>query len=828
MATSSMDKGLYAAPQGIAFEDAPMMELDMEIEIPLGDGEVEIDIGGAVEMGDEVEFDANLAEHMDEGELQKIASDLMGLVDADIAARKDWVDMYVKGLEVLGMRYEERTEPWDGACGVFSTVLTEAAVRFQSETIIETFPAKGPVKTEIIGAVDRLKEEAADRVRDDMNYQLTEVMPEYRPEHERMLYSLGLAGSAFKKVYFDPGMQRQTAVFIPAEDLIIPYGASSILNAERVTHVMRKTKNDIRKLQAAGFYRDLDLGEPQAIYNDIEKKKAEDQGFSLTSDDRYQIYEVCVDYVVPGFDGGTEDNEDDAIAIPYIITVDRGTQNVLAIRRNWNPDDPAKLKRNHFVQYTYIPGSGAYGLGLIHLIGGYARAGTSLIRQLVDAGTLANLPGGLKARGLRIKGDDTPIQPGEFRDVDVPSGSVRDNIMTLPYKEPSMVLAGLLDKITEEGRRLGSIADMKVSDMSAQSPVGTTLALLERQLKLMSAVQARVHWSMRQEFKLLKAIIREYAPENYTYTPDGGDMRAKQADYDMVEVIPVSDPNSATMAQRIMQYQAAIQLSQQAPQIYDLPHLHRQMLEVLGIKNADKLVPIDDDMKPRDPLSENMAFLNGKPVKAFIYQDHDAHIATHMALKQDPLIMQQIGQNPLAQKMMASIDAHIAEHLAFAYRKKLEDQMGIPMPAPDEDLPQDLEVNLSRLVAQAAQQLLAQSQQKAQQDQAQKMAQDPMVQMQQQELQLKQQEVAIKQQKVQGDLALKQAELQLKAQTEANKSGEDPELAAQRHAMELQQAEQAHQQKLSHAEQQAQMKMRQQMMKVAQPRPQPNINPEGE
>ena len=828
MATSSMDKGLYAAPQGIAFEGAPMMELDMEIELPLEDGAVEISIGGGAQEGDDVEFDANLAEHMDEGELQKIASDLMGMVDSDIAARKDWVDMYVKGLEVLGMKYEERTEPWDGACGVFSTVLTEAAVRFQSETIIETFPAQGPVKTEIIGAIDRLKEEAADRVRDDMNYQLTEVMPEYRPEHERMLYSLGLAGSAFKKVYYDPGMQRQTAVFIPAEDLIIPYGASSILNAERVTHVMRKTKNDIRKLQAAGFYRDLDLGEPMAIYNDIEKKKAEDQGFSLTSDDRYQIYEVCVDYVVPGFDGGTEDNEDDAIAIPYIITIDRGTSNVLAIRRNWSPDDPAKLKRNHFVQYTYIPGSGAYGLGLIHLIGGYARAGTSLIRQLVDAGTLANLPGGLKARGLRIKGDDTPIQPGEFRDVDVPSGSVRDNIMTLPYKEPSMVLAGLLDKITEEGRRLGSIADMKVSDMSAQAPVGTTLALLERQLKLMSAVQARVHWSMRQEFKLLKAIIRDYAPKDYTYTPEGGDMRAKQSDYDIVEVIPVSDPNSATMAQRIMQYQAAIQLSQQAPQIYDLPHLHRQMLEVLGIKNADKLVPIDDDMKPRDPLSENMAFLNGKPVKAFIYQDHDAHIATHTALKQDPLIMQQIGQNPLAQKMMASIDAHISEHLAFAYRKQLEDQMGIPMPAPDEDLPQDLEVNLSRLVAQAAQQLLAQSQQKAQQAQAQQMAQDPMVQMQQQELQLKQQEVAIKQQKVQGDLALKQAELQLKAQTEANKSGEDPELAAQRHAMELQQAEQTHQQKLSHADQQAQVKMRQQMMKLAQPRPQPNINPEGE
>ena len=816
MATSSMDKGLYAAPQGINFDDAPSMEIAIS-----NPDDVEISFDGLTidlmpEDVTEVPFDANLAEHMEEGELQKIASDLLSLVDADITARKDWVDMYVKGLEVLGMKYEERTEPWDGACGVFSTVLTEAAVRFQSETIIETFPAAGPVKTEIVGAIDRLKEEAAERVRDDMNYQLTEVMAEYRPEHERMLYSLGLAGSAFKKVYYDPSLGRQTAVFIPAEDLIIPYGASSILNAERITHVMRKTKNDIRKLQESGFYRDMDLGEPQAIFTDIEKKKAEDQGYTLSSDDRYQILEICVDYVVPGFDGATAENADKTIAIPYIITVDRGTQNVLAIRRNWEPDDEAKLKRNHFVQYTYIPGFGAYGLGLIHLIGGYARAGTSLIRQLIDAGTLSNLPGGLKARGLRIKGDDTPIQPGEWRDVDVPSGVLRDNLMNLPYKEPSQVLAALLDKITEEGRRLGSIADMKVSDMSAQAPVGTTLALLERQLKLMSAVQARVHYSMKQEFKLLKNIIRDYTPEEYTYTPEGGDVRAKQSDYDMVEVIPVSDPNSATMAQRIMQYQAAIQLSQQAPQIYDLPQLHRQMLEVLGIKNAEKLVPIDEDMKPRDPLSENMAFLNGKPVKAFIYQDHDAHIATHVALKQDPLIMQQIGQNPLAQKMMAEIDAHIAEHLAFAYRKKLEDQMGIPMPAPDEDLPQDLEVQLSRLVAQAAQQLLAQSRAQAQQQQAQQMAQDPMVQMQQQELQIKQQEVAIKQQKVQGDLALKQAELQLKAQAEANKSGEDPALAAERHAMELQQAEQAHRQKMSHADQQMQLRMRQQMMQLAQ------------
>ena len=825
MATSSMDKGLYAAPVGIEADESPSLEIAIQnpddVEISLGG--LTIDLMPDESETEDIEFDANLAEHMEEGELQKIASDLLGLVDADISARKDWVEMYVKGLEVLGMKYEERTEPWDGACGVFSTVLTEAAVRFQSETIIETFPAAGPVKTEIIGAIDRLKEEAAERVRDDMNFQLTEVMPEYRPEHERMLYSLGLAGAAFKKVYFDPNLNRQTSVFIPAEDLIIPYGASSILNSERITHVMRKTKNDILKLQAAGFYRELDLGEPQAIFTDIEKKKAEDQGYTLTSDDRYQILEICVDYVVPGFDGATAENADKAIAIPYIITIDRGTQNVLAIRRNWNPDDVAKLKRDHFVQYTYIPGFGAYGLGLIHLIGGYARAGTSIIRQLVDAGTLANLPGGLKARGLRIKGDDTPIQPGEFRDVDVPAGSVRDNIMTLPYKEPSQVLAALLERITDEGRRLGSIADMKVSDMSAQAPVGTTLALLERQLKLMSAVQARVHNSMKQEFKLLKNIIRDYTPEEYTYTPEGGDVRAKKSDYDMVEVIPVSDPNSATMAQRIMQYQAAIQLSQQAPQIYDLPQLHRQMLEVLGIKNAEKLVPIDDDMKPRDPLSENMAFLNGKPVKAFIYQDHDAHIATHVALKQDPLIMQQIGQNPLAQKMMAEIDAHIAEHLAFAYRKKLEEQMGIPMPRPDEDLPQDLEVQLSRLVAQAAQQLLAQSRAQAQQQQAQQMAQDPMVQMQQAELQLKQQDLAIKQQKVQGDLALKQAELQLKAQAEANKSGEDPALAAERHAMELQQAEQAHQQKMSHADQQMRLKMRQQMMQMAQkaalPRP---------
>lgn len=743
--------------------------LEIEIEDPesvsIGMGGVEITLEPEAPSSDD--FDANLAEFMDESELQSLASDLMGDVEGDIASRKDWVEMFVKGLDVLGMKYEERTEPWNGACGVYSTILTEAAVRFQSDTIIETFPAQGPVKTEIIGAIDKLKEEAAERVRDDMNYQLTEVMAEYRPEHERMLYSLGLAGAAFKKVYFDPSLGRQVAMFIPAEDIIMPYGASSILSAERVTHIMRKTKNDIRKLQVEGFYRDVELGDPINIPTDVEKKKAEEQGYNLMDDDRYQVCEIHVDRVI---DSDPFKDEDD-VALPYVITVDKGTNNVLAIRRNWNQDDKKCLKRQHFVQYTYIPGFGAYGLGLIHLIGGYARAGTSLIRQLVDAGTLSNLPGGLKSRGLRIKGDDTPIAPGEFRDVDVPSGSVRDNIMPLPYKEPSQTLLALLNQITEEGRRLGSIADMKVSDMSGQAPVGTTLALLERQLKTMSAVQARVHFAMKQEFKLLKSIIRDYTPSEYSYDPVEGSRKAKQEDYDMVEVIPVSDPNSATMAQRIMQYQAVIQLAQQAPQIYNLPQLHRQMIEVLGVKNADKLVPVEDDQTPKDPISENMAFLNGKPNKAFIYQDHDAHIAAHATFMQNPAIAQMIGQNPMAQQMQAAIMAHIAEHLAFQYRKQIEEQLGVPLPPPDEQLPEDVEVQLSRLVAQAAVQLTQQQMAMAQQQQAQQMAQDPLVQMQQAELQIKQQEAQTKAQKVQGDLAIKQgdlaikqAELQLKAQ----------------------------------------------------------------
>jgi len=755
----SIDKAIYSAPIGIEDivpNDEPAIEIEIENpdSVTIGLDGMEISL-----MPEETEeFDDNLAEYIDDGELQKISSDIIDMVDSDINSRKDWVDMLVKGLEVLGMKYEERTEPWNGACGVYSTVLTEAAVRFQSETITATFPASGPVKTEIIGAIDKLKEEAAQRVADDMNYELTEVMQEYRPEHERMLYSLGLSGAAFKKVYYDISLGRQTAIFIPAEDIIIPYGASSAQTSERLTHVMRKTKNELKKLQVGGFYRDVDLGEPVTIHSDVEKKKAEDQGYSLTDDDRYQILEVHIDYDLPGYE------DDDGIALPYVITIDRGTQEVLSIRRNWIEGDKNKKKRQHFVQYTYVPGFGAYGLGLIHLIGGYARAGTSLIRQLIDAGTLSNLPGGLKSRGLRTKGDDTPIAPGEFRDVDVPSGSIRDNIMPLPYKEPSQVLAMLLDKITEEGRRLGSIADMKVSDMSANAPVGTTLALLERQLKTMSAVQARVHSSMKQEFKLLKEIIRDHTEGSYEYVPADGDQKAKQADYDMVDVIPVSDPNSATMAQRIMQYQAVIQLAQGAPQIYDLPQLHRQMIEVLGIKNAEKLVPIEDDMKPRDPISENMAFLTGKPTKAFIYQDHDAHIAVHTSMMQDPMIMAQIGQNPMAQQMQGAIMAHIAEHLSFQYRKQVEDRLGATLPAPNAELSEDMEVQLSKLVAQASTQLLQMHKGQAAQQQAQQQMQDPIIQMQQAELQIKQQEAQTQAQKVQGELQIKQAELQLKAQ----------------------------------------------------------------
>ena len=760
----AIEKGLYAAPQSIDESDESL-EGGLEIEIvnpdmvTLDDGSVEVTLIPGGMGSDDDSFDANLAESLEEGVLNELADELVGLVDADIDSRKDWADTFVKGLDVLGFKYEERSEPWDGACGVYSTVLAEAAIRFQAETMSETFPSAGPVKTKVIGEETKEKEEAAARVKADMNYELTERMVEYRPEHERLLYSLGLAGSAFKKVYFDPNMDRQTAIYIPAEDVIVPYGASHIESAERVTHVMRKTKNELKKLQANGFYADIDLGEPQPYHTDIEERKAEEGGYSITDDNRYAIYEIHADLVIDDVD----DSEDD-IAKPYVVTIERGTNHVLAVRRNWNPDDALMQKRQHFVHYVYVPGFGFYGLGLIHIIGGYARAGTSLIRQLVDAGTLSNLPGGIKSRGLRIKGDDTPIEPGEWRDVDVPSGSIRDNIMPLPYKEPSQTLLALLNQITNEGRRLGAISDMNISDMSANAPVGTTLALLERTLKPMAAVQARVHYAMKQEFKLLKAIMAEYAPDQYSYQPYRGEINARRADYDSVDVIPVSDPNSSTMAQRVVQYQAVLQMAQSAPQIYDLPQLHRQMIEVLGVKNADKLVPTEDDATPVDPVSENMAALVGKPMKAFLYQDHDAHIATHMAFMQDPMVAQSIGQNPQAQQIMASLQAHIAEHLGFSYRKQIEDRMGVELPPPDQPLSEEVEVQLARLVADAGKQLTEAHKQQAAQQQAQQQAQDPVLQLRREEVAIKQAEVQRKAQKDQVDATMQQADMQRKAQ----------------------------------------------------------------
>ena len=813
MATDSMSKGLYAAPQGL-----DSLTTGIDVEIPLDEGEdttvnmlpdggAEITIGKEVETDEETEFESNLAEHLDEGALSSLAGDLIELFEADVVARKEWADTFVKGLEVLGFKYEERTEPWDDACGVYSTVLAEAAIRFQAETMSETFPAAGPVKTKILGKSTKEKEEAAQRVRDDMNYQLTERMVEYRPEHERMLYSLGLAGSAFKKVYFDPLMGRQVSVYLSAEDVIVPYGASHIETAERVTHVMRKTKNEMEKLMATGFYRDVDLGEPQSFPTDVEKKKAEEGGYTLQSDERYTLLEISVDMLIDGVD----DKEDD-LPKPYIITIERGTQEVLSVRRNWEEEDPLRLKDTHFVHYIYVPGFGFYGLGLIHIIGGYARAGTSLIRQLVDAGTLSNLPGGLKSRGLRVKGDDTPIAPGEFRDVDVPSGSIKDNIMMLPYKEPSQTLLALLQRITDEGRRLGAIADMNISDMSANAPVGTTLALLERTLKPMAAVQARVHYAMKQEFKLLKKIISEEAPEDYAYEPETGLSRARKSDYAMVDVIPVSDPNSSTMAQRVVQYQAVFQMAQSAPQIYDLPYLHRQMIEVLGIKNADKIVPTSEDQKPRDPVSENMSALVGKPMKAFIHQDHDAHIATHTSFMQDPMIAQTIGQNPQAQQIMSALQAHIAEHLGFSYRKQMEERLGVTLPPPDQELPPEIEVELSKLIADGGKQLAQQHQQQAAQEQAQQQAQDPLFQLEQAKVKVQEMEVTRKAHKDETDAQIAAAKLVMEK--------ERVQIEADKEANRVQSQNQQNQQRLQSQEAQATQRMKLDALKVlATPKP---------
>ena len=801
----AIERGLYSMPQGM--EEVGIGEaLEIEIEAPdinmLEDGSVEITLISD-RVDDDIEnapFDANLADYMDDGQLTELSSELVAEVEADTQSRKEWTDTYVKGMQVLGFNYENRTEPWQDACGVYSTVLAEAAIRFQAEAMSETFPAGGPVKTKILGEITREKEDAALRVQTDMNYELTDVMSEYRPEHERMLYSLGLAGSAFKKVYFDPNLDRQVALYIPAEDMVVPYGASNLETAERVTHIMRKTKNDVTKLQDAGFYRNVELGEPVTFTTDIEEQKAKESGFSINDDNRYTLYEVHADLILDEIDQpererprgmglarGEDRKEGEAlqIALPYVVTLEQGTGTVLAVRRNWNPDDPLKLKRQHFVHYVYVPGFGFYGLGLIHIIGGYARAGTSIIRQLVDAGTLSNLPGGLKSRGLRVKGDDTPIGPGEFRDVDVPSGSIRENILPLPYKEPSQTLLALLDKITEEGRRLGAISDMNISDMSANAPVGTTLALLERTLKPMAAVQSRVHYAMKQEFKLLRAIMSEYAPVEYTYMPDRGEQRARQDDYATVEVIPVSDPNSSTMAQRVVQYQTVMQMAQAAPQIYDLPQLHRQMIEVIGIKDADKLVPGTEDADPVDPVSENMDALNVTPIKAFIFQDHEAHIATHESFMQDPQMAATIGQNPMANQIMGALKAHIAEHTAFLYRKQMEEKMGAPLPMPNQELPEEQAILLARAMADAGAQLTQQKKAQQQQKQAQEQAQDPILQMAQKELAIKEQDAKRKAAKDIADIELSQDRLSL----DKSKAKATAVLEASRIASQNEQAE---------------------------------------
>jgi hypothetical protein len=770
----AMDKGLYAAPAGLMDipTDGPMLEIEIEDpeEVRIGIGDLEIDLNP--QKKNSAEFDINLAEEMDASDLDRLGGELVEEFGKDIMDRKEWMQTYVEGLKLLGLKYEDRTEPWNGACGVFHPMLTESVVRFQSEGITETFPAMGPVKTVIIGKDTPEVEEAAARVRDDMNYQLTEVMSEYRPEHEKLLWNLPIAGSAFKKVYYDPSLGRQVAVFIPAEDIVVPYGASSIERAERVTHVMRKTENEITKLMEAGFYMDINLGEPSHELDDIEKQKAEEMGMSAIQDDRYRILEMHVNLDLPGYEHKNKKGKPTGIALPYVVTVEKGTRKVLAIRRNWYEEDKLHLKRNHFVHYQYIPGFGFYGYGLIHLIGGYAKSATMLIRQLVDAGTLSNLPGGLKSRGLRVKGDDTPIAPGEFRDVDVPSGSIRDNILPLPYKEPSQVLYTLFNQIVTEGRQFASAGDMSVSDMSAQAPVGTTLALLERQLKVMGAVQARMHFSMKQEFKLLKVIIADYTPDEYDYEPVDGSRKAKKTDYDMVDVIPVSDPNAATMAQKIVQYQAVFQLAQNAPQLYDMPLLHRQMIEVLGIKNAAKLVPIEDDMMPTDPVTENQNLLTSKPVKAFIEQNHQAHLQVHMAAIQNPKIQQAMQGNPQAQQIMAAAMAHVNEHIAMEYRRQIEEAMGMVLPGEDSNkqIPQEMADQIAIKAAQASQQLLQRDQQEAQQQQAQQQMQDPVVQMQMQELQIKMKDLELKAQKQTMDAAAKADQLEIEmARIEAQK-----------------------------------------------------------
>jgi len=731
-------------PRDLAKAEAAEEEVTVEVLNPEAVS-VETEDGGMIIdfTGEQVEeiigggFDANLAEEIEESELQAMASELLSSFQSDRQSRNEWAKSYVKGLDLLGMKIEERQQPWAGSSGVFHPILTESIVRFQAQAMGEIFPASGPVRTKIVGKMSLEKTEQASRVENEMNYLLTEEMTEYRDETEQMLFKLPLAGSAFKKVYYDPIMERPCAMFVPAEDFVVSYGASDLMTCERYTHVMKKSSNDIAKLQSNGFYRDVELPDPEPDMSDIQEKYDELDGESATieDDDRHTLLEMHVDMEMPEpFD------EEDGIARPYVITIDKSSKTILSIRRNYYEDDKKKRKRQYFVHYRYLPGLGFYGTGLIHLIGGLAKSATSILRQLIDAGTLSNLPAGLKARGLRIKGDDSPLMPGEFRDVDVPGGAIRDAITFIPYKEPSSVLYQLLGNIVDEGRRIGSVADIQVGDINAQAPVGTTLALMERSMKVMSGVQARLHAALKNELRLLASVIRDYMDGEYAYEVEGDFDRTKDFD-DRVDVIPVSDPNAATMSQRVMQYQAALQLAQQAPQLYDMGKLHRQMLEVLGIQDAKSIIKLPDDIKPADPVTENMSILKQEPVKAFKYQDHEAHIRVHMAAANDPKIKEMVGQSPFAGAIQAALSAHITEHVAFQYRKEIEKNLGVAMPNEEKPLPEDVEEELSRVTAEAAEKLLKGNIAEAQQAEAQKQQQDPLTQIQQRELAIKEQEL---------------------------------------------------------------------------------------
>jgi len=741
----------------------PEEEIEIEITNPEAvsieteDGGVLIDFRPEEDLLEAEEFGSNIAELMDDTELGRLASTLVSAYLSDRSSRKDWEESYTKGLDQLGLRIEDRTTPWDGACGVTHPILAEAVVRFQSQAIGEIFPASGPVRTKIIGKMNDEKTKQAHRVENYLNYLVTQVMKEYRPETEKLLFSLPLAGSAFRKVYWDPNLGRPCAMFVPSEDLVVSYGASSLETCERLTHVMKRNKNDVRKMQVDGFYRDVDLGDPTPDISEIQEKYDDLTGdkSSFEFDGRYTILELHCDIDLEGFED-QKDGEETGIALPYVVTVELGSRRVLSIRRNWAEQDPDKLRRQHFVHYEYVPGLGFYGFGLIHMIGGLAKSATSILRQLVDAGTLSNLPGGLKARGLRIRGDDTPISPGEFRDVDVPSGAISDNIQFLPYKEPSAVLYSLLGNIVEEGRRFASLTDVNIGDMKQEAPVGTTLALMERSMKVMAAIQARLHAAMRIEFEILTRVVKDNAPHEYPYDM-GGDEVMKMEDFDdRIDVIPVSDPNSATMAQRIMQYQAALQLAGTAPQMYNMPQLHRQMLDVLGIQDADKIIPLENEIPVADPVAENMNIIQGEPVKAYLWQDHEAHIQSHMAAGQDPKVQQILGETPAAQAIQAAGMAHITEHIAFQYRREIEEQMGVPLPPPEEPLPESVEIELSRLVAEASGRLLQKNQAEATQQQAQEQAQDPIIQMRERELSMKEAETQAKIQESKARLELDQ------------------------------------------------------------------------